>query len=116
MKVAGINKSNLPDDVFFSLSLQGQACANKAARSGATERPAFKPSPAQRSALLRALAKEPGGLNESDCRSCDILVAKGLMRRDGAVKASRPTVRFKLTKDGRDLAMNLTEREKYNAG
>ena len=103
---AGRNRSALPDSLFFALSSQGQACANKAAAAAKSPRPR-KLSLAQESILLRAFTKGWQGHHASDCRSETVLVDRGLMRHTGGVEASRPTARYVLTEAGLAAARDL---------
>lgn len=97
------NTSDLSDELFFSLSLQGQACAIRSAtaqrkRSSSPQIP--KLTAPQVALLQRALGSHSYALALSNTRVAWRLVDLGLFEHEGGVASNRPTARFKLTEKG----------------
>jgi len=105
------NRSDLPDDLFYSLSTQGQRTANNVpGAQGRPEKGAKLPplSEAQKRTLRRAAGCSPNHLSCTDTRAAAILEQRGLLRFEGSgYIGSQPAARYSATEQGRALAAAL---------
>lgn len=105
MTMPRINRSALPDDLFFALSDQGQQAALRSAQPASA--PALRPLSSAQMRTLRVLARhDPWGQDFSDLRSVGRLVDRGLAEHRG-LGTRAFTGRFALTDAGRALVATL---------
>jgi hypothetical protein len=105
------NRSDLPDELFYALSTQGQRTANNVPGArGRPEKVAKVPplSAAQKRTLLLAAARSPNHHDCTDTRAAAILERRGLLKFEGGgYIGSQPAARYSVTEEGLTLAATL---------